>query len=488
MKSLLLNVMSVCLFGMLAVSCSQSMDEVENPMMKSESKKTQVMFTITLDDSSSRGLSNEAWSGDYQKEEGLSAEKTIKNLQVMLFSEEGDYMADMQNTIYYETSTKGVYEFVGDISVDAGYITTGANGASFLNAKMMVLANCSKISLNGNSTYEDVMTHSFAHEVSPSHIPMWGLQTVNVEVNEGQRNQLPAVDMLRAMAKVEVIMAAEGYTMENVVLNRYNTAGYCMPNISDFSNLANTAALNTENNTNYYSSSAADLTIEANNNKVVFYIPECENTSDNPLSMYVNITNAAGDNVDENLNNAKIYFKDYSDNVSFNVVRNHVYRYTISTINDNLDMELTCKVKEWEKETETWDFTENITKNSNIEWENQNLTINNLTGEVVIPNTNDYICTFELSTPVDGTWQASLIPVGGQVDAFEFVGANTGTIGTGLTTLTIKAKYEKVFNENNAAKLRIVVRTKDGRTLVANLSGSDQFEEYTLVQNVNSNN
>ena len=62
MKSLLLNVMSVCLFGMLAVSCSQSMDEVENPMMKSESKKTQVMFTITLDDSSSRGLSNEAWS------------------------------------------------------------------------------------------------------------------------------------------------------------------------------------------------------------------------------------------------------------------------------------------------------------------------------------------------------------------------------------------------------------------------------------------
>ena len=122
------------------------------------------------------------------------------------------------------------------------------------------------------------------------------------------------------------------------------------------------------------------------------------------------------------------------------------------------------------------------------DWENQNLTINLLTGEVVIPNTNDYICTFELSTPVDGTWQASLIPVGGQVDAFEFVGANTGTIGTGLTTLTIKAKYDKVYNENNAAKLRIVVRTKDGRTLVANLSGSDQFEEYTLVQNVNSNN
>lgn len=349
MKSLLLNVMSVCLFGMLAVSCSQSMDEVENPMMKSESKKTQVMFTITLDDSSSRGLSNEAWSGDYQKEEGLSAEKTIKNLQVMLFSEEGDYMADMQNTIYYETSTKGVYEFVGDISVDAGYITTGANGASFLNAKMMVLANCSKISLNGNSTYEDVMTHSFAHEVSPSHIPMWGLQTVNVEVNEGQRNQLPAVDMLRAMAKVEVIMAAEGYTMENVVLNRYNTAGYCMPNISDFSNLANTAALNTEFNTNYNSNDVDEnLEVEANDNKVVFYIPECENSLENPLSMYVNITDAENKDVDANLNDANIYFKDYSDDTQFNVVRNHVYRYTISKISETTEFSIQVSVKAWE--------------------------------------------------------------------------------------------------------------------------------------------
>lgn len=487
MKSLLLNVMYVCVFGMLAVSCSQSMDEVSDPVMKSESKKTQVMFTISLDDSS-RAISSESWSDSYQEEDGLNSEKVIKNLQVMLFSNDGDFLAEMQNPVYYETSTKGVYEFIGDISIDGAYITTGTNGASILNAKMMVLANCSKVSLGAGATYEDVMAHSFAASTSPNEIPMWGLQTVNTTVNAGERSELPAIDMLRAMAKVEVIMAAEGYTMENVVLNRYNAEGYCMPNVSNFSNLQNTASLNTENNANYLSSSeTTNLTIDANNNKVVFYIPECENSTENPLSMYVNIENENGEDVDVNLNNANIYFKDYSDDSQFNVVRNHVYRYTITTINDNLDMELTCNVKEWEKETESWEFTENITTESNIAWKNTSLDINKSTGVVIIPNTNDYICTFELSTPVDGTWQASLIPVGGQTDAFEFVGANSGTIGTGAT-LTIKAKYEKVFNENNAAKLRIVVRTKDGRTLVANLSGSDQFDEYTLVQNVNANN
>ena len=71
------------------------------------------------------------------------------------------------------------------------------------------------------------------------------------------------------------------------------------------------------------------------------------------------------------------------------------------------------------------------------------------------------------------------------------MGEHTGTIsasGTGTVRLTIKAKYTDVFNENNAAKLRIVVRTKDGRTLVANLTGNDGFAEYTLVQNVNKRN
>jgi len=109
-------------------------------------------------------------------------------------------------------------------------------------------------------------------------------------------------------------------------------------------------------------------------------------------------------------------------------------------------------------------------------------------GTIIIPNTQEYTCTFNLLTPTDGTWQASLIPVGGQTDAFEFVGVNFGTIGengTGVVTLTVKAKYSDVYNENNAAKLRIFVRTKDGRTLVTNLTGNIEFSEYTLVQNVN---
>ena len=167
----------------------------------------------------------------------------------------------------------------------------------------------------------------------------------------------------------------------------------------------------------------------------------------------------------------------------------HLYRYNITKINDGASLELTCNVKPWDVETEEWDFTENISVSEFLNWGEQGLTINDK-GEVIIPNTNEYTCTFGLLTPTDGTWQASLIPVGGVTDAFEFVGNNSGFIGktgTGQVTLTIKAKYADVYNENNAAKLRIVVRTKDGRTLVVNLTGKDNFTEYTLVQNVNKN-
>ena len=170
------------------------------------------------------------------------------------------------------------------------------------------------------------------------------------------------------------------------------------------------------------------------------------------------------------------------------IIRNHSYIFNITSVGAKLG--LTCVVQDWEKESETWDFTDNVTVA-----DNGHLTWNNLQpdekGTVIIPNTLEYTCTFNLLTPTDGTWQASLIPAGGQPDAFEFVGANSGTIGengTGVVTLTIKAKYSKVYNENNAAKLRIFVRTKDGRTLVTNLTGNQSFSEYTLVQNVNAKN
>jgi len=148
--------------------------------------------------------------------------------------------------------------------------------------------------------------------------------------------------------------------MENIILNRYNTKGYCAPGLGgrEWSAVGATADLATEGCTNYYTTATdGNLTVTATDNKVVFYIPECANSTDNPLSMYVNIKNGETD-VDLNLTDANLYFKDYTDGAPFNIVRNHIYRYTITKINMDTDIEFTL-----EYQVMNWTDIENGTLN-----------------------------------------------------------------------------------------------------------------------------
>ena len=102
----------------------------------------------------------------------------------------------------------------------------------------------------------------------------------------------------------------------------------------------------------------------------------------------------------------------------------------------------------------------------------------------VYSNTKDgeVTCTFNISTPVGGTWYASLIGSGEDAFAFEFNDASqlgtdneeyaihtatmaTGKVGMGPITLTIKTVSDRPKLVNNEAILQIYVETYDRRTI-----------------------
>lgn len=501
MKKWILHILLIGILGTLAASCSQVMeDPISEGDCVVEKQKVMIRFTIALDapKAASRTWAEDETQNDVTIDENYLNPNTV---QVLVYDLNGILIGQLQDltvTRQENSPQQHIYDLVGGFEVDNDIITNNT-----LSFKLMVFGNCAPIT-NMNNLAELMFTNP--NTTTGTGIPMWGIATYNnvtVYTTVAQAQSYPLttpVYMLRSMAKIEVTlhedMVSAGYTLDGATLSKSLTTGYVLPAYKNASgteltlkNLTATTNLGIDEVFHPVTETASNITGNAEmtiaSNTAIIYVPEYDATSESKLQITLDL----GDKEE------KSFFHGYYNpdgactSEERDVIRNHYYKYTVN-IDDGAELELTCIVQDWTPHTETWDFTDNVTvaDNGHLTWTNLQAGQNQGNGTIIIPNTQEYTCTFNLLTPTEGTWQASLIPVGGQTDAFEFVGANFGTIGengTGVVTLTVKAKYSDVYNENNAAKLRIFVRTKDGRTLVTNLTGNIEFSEYTLVQNVN---
>ena len=171
------------------------------------------------------------------------------------------------------------------------------------------------------------------------------------------------------------------------------------------------------------------------------------------------------------------------------VVRNHDIQVR-ALVNAGGKMTLTFNVQPWTDVPTEWNYTDVVTinKNGKLEWiggtyaniadstteENVKQVTMKKTGD---GNYTNLQCTFHIDTPADATWYASFIS--GDINSFEFVGANSGPVGE-RATLTIKAKNSTITS-SQMANLDIVIRTADGRTLKS--SELTNGVTYQLVQN-----
>lgn len=234
------------------------------------------------------------------------------------------------------------YRFVGSVTADEGELTAG-------DYKLIVFANCGEVTPNQSdptdqSHLSDLSQLSYNYGVQL--IPMWGVITKELSLEKGKQQDLGQIDLLRAMAKVEIKLddAISGtYTIKSATLNKYNTTGYCLPKnydaVSTTTELEQETGTNSENQAidtfNPYQTTdntRTDLPFvisEEDGKTAWLYIPEYDNSIDPAI---ISLTVSDGTNTGEVT--GTLEFKDYVDGTAtgnvHNIVRNHIYRYTVN--------------------------------------------------------------------------------------------------------------------------------------------------------------
>lgn len=366
MKKWFLHILLLAgLFGMLTTSCSQEVDGLDQEI----DGKVQVMFTIALDDPStgSRAIWGDNYDNntdnDYESAIGDEFDNYINPDQLFVTLTIGSNTYDVKNIVHWQTGDN-VYEFMGE--VDGINQTNGT-----VEAKIQVYANMSSTS---TSTFEpdyniNQTTGFVTNPNGVSYIPMWGVQTATISLIPGERNDLTEeapIYLLRAMAKVEVNMNVDGYTLTNVTLNKYNTQGNCLP--AGATTLTDTKTLHYDNEIGYCfnpnTTSTSALSFNVTGNHLVFYLPEVANgTKDSANELYMTVTLQKGGQT-VTLTKPYLYFRNYdetsgkADNATpFDIVRNHWYQYNITGINSGADLEIIITLNAWNYRNVSYDNT-----------------------------------------------------------------------------------------------------------------------------------
>lgn len=319
MKTTSLHIAFAALLSLLSfASCSRN-DEVA----VAEGEEGKVYVTLTLSINGEEVGSRATWEDNDNRGDGNEWENTIDDLQILIYDANNNYVGKVEDLIQL---LDGRYS--GTLSSDAEW--TGNT-----NYKIMAFANCPSIDNPSNISTLDYT------RANVSYIPMWGVTTTTFDLTPGESDDIGSIDLLRAMAKVEVFMDAEGYTIDKISVDKSNPQGYCLPN--GYNSVSETDRLDMEGETpasfNPYTSGTPES--KAADGQHYIYLPEYDNST-KPAKIQVTV-------------NGETYyleFKDYENGVPtgdpYDIVRNHIYRYTITGVNDG-KLTFEYKVLLWEE-------------------------------------------------------------------------------------------------------------------------------------------
>ena len=492
MKKWFLHILLLAgLFGMLTTSCSQDVEGLDDAVTRSEN--LQVFFTLNLGE---EGLgSRTTWEG-YDNDDsnkkgqlGNNLENNVEDIQVLLFSNDDNntFLGEVSISAFYpESGDSHLYKFFGKLpTLPADKSIMDSN--NYLNCKIMVLANCSvdPSAITGNTTINSLLEDAvYNFNGTPSRIPMWGVQNVlpsdQVLMQEnGFPNPLPDIYLLRAMAKVEVIMKAEDHEISAISINRYNNTGYCAPTgygtATDTKNLDRDNAFRATSSINTgsvaFTSNVQNVAEGTKTYKCyTIYVPEYDNLSTGVTPSTISIQ------VD---NKDKVYTINHGTagiNPEYNIVRNHIYRYNITKVNDGVSLAVTCQVQPWDLQQQVIDYTSEpaAAEGGEISWIGATPDASN---QVPLNANLEAQCSFTLNSPLGYQWVASLVPVGDGASAanspFRFVvdgevsGMDTSGIIDGKpVTLTIKSTATDGVDEDKVVRLQIIVIKGDGTSVI----------------------
>ena len=413
----------IAVVGLALVSCNSIYEYGDCPYF---GEPHSVNFVMAIDTpTASRAAWGEAEPTD---EMGTSFENRIRpaSLRVGIYTTDNIHIGDVEELMYWPISDDGSrYQFQG--KVPAALLTNAANlpAGKAPEYKFMVFANCAQ---GENSTlrysYNDIDTESGA-------IPMWGVKQADLTPLLNNRVQeLGVISMLRAVAKVEVIIGdgLSNCNLEGVSINYHNREGYSLP--TGWESITNTTLLDRNAVFRGYRSLHTmphNLTEVEAGKRYIMYLPEYDNTLfadyEAKLSVSVNYNGTM-----MSFPNA-LQFRNYTAGKPVgqaqNIVRNTIYRFRITQINSG-SLVLKYEVADWER-SDNWEWVQHFdypnyhnpvlpdsatrdgdSSNDMFPAQPEMYYVAPNSQSEIVSETGAFSCWFQMVSPIDQKWLPTL--------------------------------------------------------------------------------
>lgn len=323
----------VIMLCMVMAACSDSDDDAVG------TEDVSVAFTLTVADATSTRADNDGWDDYSPAQDGILNENMVNtdDIIIAIYDDKGnrvDIVEDLRVTKISDASGTGTMYAITGVWRNAKPNVERAK-------RLMVMANCNTSVWSDPST----LTYDLLPE-ERKYIPMWGVVKIPEVLMLGKQNQLPNIQMLRAMAKVSVSlrtdMTAYGYAIGSMTVNNYNTKGYCVP--KTFNEVDNTSEVRFANSLNVFDSHADNIALSTT---APLYLPEYDNSGTNPTTITVNL------NRNGTLEGTyKLEFRNYDSDgkptgPTYPIQRNHYYQYWI--YKETGKIIVTLHVRKWNR-------------------------------------------------------------------------------------------------------------------------------------------
>lgn len=523
--------------GLLLSGCIDSNSEcIEDQPGYEEGKD--VWLSVNFRNVDSEGRSRAVTDPVHPDEDATAAENFIdvNDITVMFLNSDGRVMkvfADGEYSVEVNSNTDGLYnDYVLRFRINQDYFEkTGATSTFSLlvvanhdgtgdgqtynpdDLWMKSVADLSALKTSFGYTGQNGTAAWTPDIAGGRHIPMAGIHRFTVSraalesatdannplvITEGGNE----IEMQRAMAKIRVIDAlAENGNTDNeitaVTLSGMNCRGAYLPLVP--SNewgtqvVPNTSVCHiAHGDASWFNPSTVIPSYTIGADGWGFYIPEFSWTlAPAAAEPTLHITvHSASTGLDRTYDYPVSKALGASD-----MTRNHIYEFRVTEI-AGTEAELTLVVKDWDDQEVIWDYTDNpgLATGGWIVFDRNTCAVVDDLAQAVFRNDKaDIKAQFTLAEPVNATWRAVFIYEKGKQGAFRFVdkdGNEVETIsgeidGTTPASLIIRTK-DTPREDDNVARLQIIVTMADGRTVTANvLTGGNYGKNtyFTIIQN-----
>lgn len=351
-----------CLLAFVCFACTDEMEADGNS--KERSVKLQLQLSLPMDASARTTRMPSGFEAGSKYENYINF-NDVNSYRIYFFSTDDNYITRFipSKTVMAEATEYTLYSVEGEVPEDV--LRCASNNA--MDFKIVVLANWKNYEEpKAGSTLETICNADWAQfenlkffELGEKNlIPFYGVNEYeDVPVQYGGTITLEeSIPLLRAMAKVEVVLNnedelnTEEMSFSDVTLHGYNSKGYCAPMNGAYPQNGHILHLiGGQNEEGSINKTIRFLPTQSNYNKETWiaYVPEYDNTSDEDNAAYIELRS------DIQTEAFVIRFADDQTNVtntSFNITRNHLYRFIvkIKLVNGRIEAE----VSDWEEEYE----------------------------------------------------------------------------------------------------------------------------------------